>query len=180
MIRQRRAEDISSPAAVADQQQALNSVMGRLIAIGESYPELKADKLFLETQAGVKQFEENVRRARMIYNDTATKMNRMVRQWPSSFVASFLHFDMKEYLKDRPDVMGYALKTYRAIGIEAVCEPVRGGTDGAMLSAKGLPCPNLGTGGGNFHGRYEYCCLEELEQAADLITEIAKAVTEGV
>ena len=73
--------------------------MGRLIAIGESYPELKADKLFLETQAGVKQFEENVRRARMIYNDTATKMNRMVRQWPSSFVASFLHFDMKEYLK---------------------------------------------------------------------------------
>ena len=99
VIRQRRAEDISSPAAVADQQQALNSVMGRLIAIGESYPELKADKLFLETQAGVKQFEENVRRARMIYNDTATKMNRMVRQWPSSFVASFLHFDMKEYLK---------------------------------------------------------------------------------
>lgn len=99
VIRQRRAEDISSPAAVADQQQALNSVMGRLIAIGESYPELKADKLFLETQAGVKQFEENVRRARMIYNDTATKMNRMVRQWPSSFVASFLHFNMKEYLK---------------------------------------------------------------------------------
>ena len=87
--------------------------------------------------------------------------------------------NMKEYLNERPDVMNYALKAYRAIGIDAECEPVRGGTDGAMLSAKGLPCPNLGTGGGNFHGRYEYCCLEELEQAADLITEIARAVTEG-
>jgi tripeptide aminopeptidase len=44
-------------------------------------------------------------------------------------------------------------------------EPIRGGTDGARLSFRGLPCPNLGNGGGNFHGRYEYCVIEELEQA---------------
>ena len=47
----------------------------------------------------MKQYEEHVRMSRMIYNDTATKMNRMVRQWPSSIVASMLHFDQKEYLK---------------------------------------------------------------------------------
>ena len=73
--------------------------MGRLIAIGEAYPELKAADLYKEVTEGVRKYEENVRMSRMIYNDTATKMNRMVRQWPSSIVASILHFDQKEYLK---------------------------------------------------------------------------------
>ena len=52
-----------------------------------------------EAQEGMKQYEEHVRMSRMVYNDTATKMNRMVRQWPSSIVASMLHFDQKDYLK---------------------------------------------------------------------------------
>ena len=95
VIQQRRGADINSPADVNEQQK----VMGRLIAIGEAYPDLKAADLFRETQEGVKQYEENVRMSRMIYNDTATKMNRMVRQWPSSIVASMLHFDLKDYLK---------------------------------------------------------------------------------
>ena len=99
VIQQRRGADIKSPADVNEQQNALEQVMGRLIAIGEAYPDLKAADLFRETQEGVKQYEENVRMSRMIYNDTATKMNRMVRQWPSSIVASMLHFDLKDYLK---------------------------------------------------------------------------------
>ena len=99
VIQQRRGADINSPADVNEQQNALQQVMGRLIAIGEAYPDLKAADLFRETQEGVKQYEENVRMSRMIYNDTATKMNRMVRQWPSSIVASMLHFDLKDYLK---------------------------------------------------------------------------------
>ena len=99
VIQQRRGADINSPADVNEQQNALQQVMGRLIAIGEAYPDLKAADLFRETQEGVKQYEENVRMSRMIYNDTATKMNRMVRQWPSSSVASMLHFDLKDYLK---------------------------------------------------------------------------------
>ena len=99
VIQQRRGADINSPADVNEQQNVLEQVMGRLIAIGEAYPDLKAADLFRETQEGVKQYEENVRMSRMIYNDTATKMNRMVRQWPSSIVASMLHFDLKDYLK---------------------------------------------------------------------------------
>ena len=99
VIQQRRGAAINSPADVNEQQNALQQVMGRLIAIGEAYPDLKAADLFRETQEGVKQDEENVRMSRMIYNDTATKMNRMVRQWPSSIVASMLHFDLKDYLK---------------------------------------------------------------------------------
>ncbi|MBQ4277488.1 MAG: LemA family protein [Bacteroidaceae bacterium] len=108
VIQQRRGENVNTPEAVAEQQGALQQVMGRLIAIGEAYPDLKAADLFKETQAGVKEYEEHVRMSRMIYNDTATKMNRMVRQWPSSIVASALHFEQREYLKtDEPQKHSY-------------------------------------------------------------------------
>ena len=99
VIQQRRGEQVNTPEAVNEQTSALGQVMGRLIAIGEAYPELKAAGLYQEAMEGMKQYEENVRMSRMVYNDTATKMNRMVRQWPSSIVASVLHFVEKEYLK---------------------------------------------------------------------------------
>jgi LemA protein len=99
VIRQRRGEDVNSAADVAEQQSALQSVLGRLIAIGEAYPDLKAASLYKDVMDGVQKYEENVRMSRMVYNDTATKMNRMVRQWPSSIVASILHFAQKDYLK---------------------------------------------------------------------------------
>ena len=99
VIQQRRGEQVNTPEAVNEQTSALNQVMGRLIAIGEAYPDLKAASLYQEAMSGMKQYEENVRLSRMVYNDTATKMNRMVRQWPSSIVASLLHFEQREYLR---------------------------------------------------------------------------------
>ena len=89
----------NTPAAINAQTDLLSQMMGKWNVVVERYPELKASDLYKETQEGMKQYEENVRMSRMIYNDTATKMNRMVRQWPSSIVASMLHFDQKEYLK---------------------------------------------------------------------------------
>ena len=89
----------TSAAAINQQADLLGQMMGRLNVVFERYPELKASELYLEAQQGQKQYEENVRMSRMVYNDTATKMNRMVRQWPSSIVASILHFDLKDYLK---------------------------------------------------------------------------------
>jgi LemA protein len=89
----------NTPAAIKAQTDLLSQMMGKLNVVVERYPELKASDLYKETQEGMKQYEEHVRMSRMIYNDTATKMNRMVRQWPSSIVASMLHFDQKEYLK---------------------------------------------------------------------------------
>lgn len=55
-------------------------------------------------------------------------------------------------------------------------EAIRGGTDGAMLSYMGLPCPNLGDGGYEFHGRHEYLCVEELETVAKLLVEIVRVL----
>ena len=89
----------NTPAAINEQASLLGQLMGRLNVVFERYPELKASDLYKEAQEGMKQYEENVRMSRMVYNDTATKMNRMVRQWPSSIVASILHFDLKDYLK---------------------------------------------------------------------------------
>ena len=87
-----------TPADINQQSDLLGQLMGRLNVVFERYPELKASDLYKEAQEGMKQYEENVRMSRMIYNDTATKMNRMVRQWPSSIVASMLHFELKDYL----------------------------------------------------------------------------------
>ncbi len=89
----------ATPEVLNQQSDMLSQMMGRLNVVFERYPELKADSLYIEVQEGQKQYEENVRISRMVYNDTATKMNRMVRQWPSSIVASMLHFDVKDYLK---------------------------------------------------------------------------------
>ena len=97
-IQSRQTTEVRTAGDVNQQQTAFNEVLGRLMAVREAYPELKASDLFEKTMDGVKEFEENVRISRMIYNDTATRMNRYVRQWPSSFVANMLHFDVKEYL----------------------------------------------------------------------------------
>ena len=97
-INARRQAQVTTAEEVNAQQGELTQIMGRLMAIGEAYPELKANDLFINVQNGVNQYEENVRMSRMVYNDTATKMNRMVRMWPSSFVASMLNFREKEYL----------------------------------------------------------------------------------
>ena len=97
-IQSRQTTEVRTAGDVNQQQTAFNEVLGRLMAVREAYPELKAADLFEKTMDGVKEYEENVRMSRMIYNDTATRMNRYVRQWPSSFVANMLHFDVKEYL----------------------------------------------------------------------------------
>ena len=57
-------------------------------------------------------------------------------------------------------------------------QPIRGGTDGAQLSFKGLPCPNIFAGGLNFHGRFEYVPVQSMEKATDVIVEICKLVAE--
>ena len=98
-IRERRQGSITTAEQINEQQGAISQLLGRLIAIGEAYPNLKADALYKEAMDGMRDYEEKVRISRMVYNDTATKMNRMVRQWPSSFVAGLLHFTERAYLE---------------------------------------------------------------------------------
>lgn len=100
VIKQRRLVEVTDAKQANEQQDAITSVLSRIMAIGEAYPELKADGMFKETMDGVRDYEEKVRMSRMVYNDTATKYNRVIRQFPSSFVASMLGYrDKKDYLQ---------------------------------------------------------------------------------
>ena len=82
--------------------------------------------------------------------------------------------NMAKYLKDHMDLVERAQKAVRHAGGIPLTEPVRGGTDGAILSSRGLPCPNLSTGGYNYHSRYEYASAEEMEKSLSTLIFLAQ------
>ncbi len=84
------------------------------------------------------------------------------------------YFNMKEKILPHMHIIENAKKAMENIGIEPNVVPIRGGTDGARLSYMGLPCPNLCTGGHNYHGRYEYIPIQSMEKVVELLIEIAK------
>lgn len=84
------------------------------------------------------------------------------------------YYNMKEVIDTHPEVMNLAKEAFANLGITAVLEPIRGGTDGARLSFMGLPCPNIFTGGHNFHGKYEFAVVNHMLLATKTIIEISK------
>lgn len=82
--------------------------------------------------------------------------------------------NMVEMVQKVPHVIERAEKAIRACGMEPVAKPIRGGTDGARLSFRGLPCPNLGTGGINWHSVYEFLPVNALNQMAEVLVEIVR------
>lgn len=83
------------------------------------------------------------------------------------------YYNMKEKLADCMHLVDNAKKAAEQVGLVPAVEPIRGGTDGARLSYMGLPCPNLGTGGYNFHGPLELACVEEMDAVVDILVNIA-------
>lgn len=83
------------------------------------------------------------------------------------------YYNMKEIIAQHMHLVDHAKEAMEELGISPVVVPIRGGTDGARLSFMGLPCPNLCTGGQNFHGRFEYACADEMEMIVKLLIRIA-------
>lgn len=83
------------------------------------------------------------------------------------------YYNMKEIIEANYFTIENAVRAYHRAGIEPVIKPVRGGTDGARLSFMGLPCPNIFTGGHNYHGRFEFISLQSMEKAVEVIINIA-------
>lgn len=83
------------------------------------------------------------------------------------------YYNMREVLEPHMHLVDNAAEAMRELGIEPLVSPIRGGTDGARLSFMGLPCPNLCTGGENYHGRYEYACVQSMLKTTDLLVRIA-------
>lgn len=87
------------------------------------------------------------------------------------------YFNMHQHIKDKMYIVDLAEQAMKNLDIKPLIKPIRGGTDGAQLSYKGLPCPNIFAGGQNFHSRFEYVTLESMEKVTDVIVEMAKLAT---
>ena len=84
------------------------------------------------------------------------------------------YFNMRKMVEPHPQVIDKALRAMEMAGVNPIVRPIRGGTDGARLSFMGLPCPNLFTGGMNFHGKFEYCSLTTMHKAEQVILNLAQ------
>ena len=86
--------------------------------------------------------------------------------------------NMKEKIEPCMHLIDNAKKAIKAVGLEPTVDAIRGGTDGAQLSFKGLPCPNLGTGGAAYHGACEHISVEGMDKVVDIAVELVKIYAE--
>lgn len=90
------------------------------------------------------------------------------------------YYNMREKIEPVMHIVDIAFAAMEAVGVKPNVKPIRGGTDGAQLSFKGLPCPNIFAGGLNFHGRYEFVPVQNMEKAMKVIVKIAELVAQKV
>ena len=84
------------------------------------------------------------------------------------------YYNMRKMVEPHPHVIDKAVEAMRKADVEPIIKPIRGGTDGARLSFMGLPCPNIFAGGMNFHGKFEYCSLNTMQKATQVIINLAQ------
>ncbi|MGN0388460.1 MAG: peptidase T [Suilimivivens sp.] len=83
------------------------------------------------------------------------------------------YYNMREIIEQHMQLIENAKAAMEEVGVKPIVVPIRGGTDGARLSYMGLPCPNLCTGGHNFHGRFEYICADSMEKIVEILLKLA-------
>ena len=118
---------------------------------------------------------ETLKRQMNDFNEAANTINN---KYNGNFVNVILkenYKNMKEVILAHPEVLETVTKAYDKLKMNYEFMPIRGGTDGANLSFMGLPCPNLGDGGYNFHGRFEYVSVSQMRKMVKLLIEIIKA-----
>ena len=108
------------------------------------------------------------------FESVAATLNTKYGEGTVELILTDSYYNMREVLEDKMYVVDRATAAMERLGMTAHAIPIRGGTDGARLSFMGLPCPNLPTGGGNYHSRYEYVSVDAMEKCVDLVIEIIK------
>ena len=119
-------------------------------------------------------FEEKKERARKI----CAYLNEKYGEGAFTAEITDSYYNMKEKIEPHFHLVENARSVMREMGVEPIVVPVRGGTDGARLSYMGLPCPNLCTGGHNAHGRFEFACVQEMEQTTEILLRLAQRYAE--
>ncbi|MBD5231413.1 MAG: peptidase T [Bacteroidales bacterium] len=107
-------------------------------------------------------------------------VNKINNEYPDCCTAEIKdqYYNMREKIEPVKHIIDIAIKAIEDAGVTPKVQPIRGGTDGAQLSFKGLPCPNIFAGGLNFHGRYEFLPIPSMEKARDVVVQIARIVAE--
>ena len=106
--------------------------------------------------------------------DCARKMNEKYGEGTVEIVIKDQYYNMKEKIEPNMHVIDIVLQAMQETGVAPKVEPIRGGTDGAQLSFKGLPCPNIFAGGVNFHGPYEFVSIQVMKKAGEVIVKICE------
>ena len=106
--------------------------------------------------------------------------NKINEEFPDSCTIEIndQYYNMREKIEPVIHIIHLAEEAMREAGLQPEVKPIRGGTDGAQLSFKGLPCPNIFAGGENFHGRYEYVPIPSMEKATEVIVNICRLLAE--
>ena len=99
-------------------------------------------------------------------------LNRKYGEGTVTLTVKDSYYNMREKIEPCFYIVERAMKAMRAVGMDTRTAPVRGGTDGARLSYEGLPCPNLCTGGDNYHGRFEYIPVEDMEKCVEMLISL--------
>lgn len=115
-------------------------------------------------------FEEK----KAVFERTAVFLNHKYGEGTVAVEMKDSYYNMKDVIEPHMHLIENASKAMQELGITPVISPIRGGTDGARLSFMGLPCPNLCTGGENFHGRYEFACVQSMEKVTELLIRLAE------
>ncbi|MEE1393544.1 MAG: peptidase T [Negativibacillus sp.] len=111
---------------------------------------------------------------KQVMQDVADYLNHKYGKGTFELTITESYRNMKEMVEPHMHLIDNAKEAFAQCGVEAQTVPIRGGTDGARLSYMGLPCPNLSTGGHNFHGRFEYIPVEAMDKMAEVLVHIVK------
>jgi tripeptide aminopeptidase len=115
-------------------------------------------------------FEEK----KKMVEDVCRRLNEKYGEETVTLTITDSYENMISVMENHMDVIELAQSAIRSVGLEPISRPVRGGTDGAQLSFRGLPCPNLGTGGYGFHGPFEHITVESMETVVEILKNICE------
>lgn len=134
---------------------------------------IKGDVEFVEADYIIRDHDKELfEEKKELFLQTAAFLNQKYGEGTVIVEMADSYYNMREVLEPHMHLVENAAEAMKELGIEPLVSPIRGGTDGARLSFMGLPCPNLCTGGENFHGRYEFACVQSMKKITELLIAI--------
>ena len=111
-----------------------------------------------------------------VFEECAKKINDKYGEGTLELTLTDSYFNMREIIEENMYIVDRAKDAFRDLGIEPIVIPIRGGTDGSRLSYMGLPCPNLSTGGANYHSRFEFVSIDAMDKMVDVLIRISNNI----